>query len=73
VLTPVPPGATDVALLRVEVETRGYLDTLYMNQMIFHDKGMLGYSGAKLYYTGNSATFSTNNLIGSLPTATNSL
>jgi hypothetical protein len=72
-LTPVLPGATDVALLRVQVTTFGFLDTLYINSMVFNDKGMPGATSAKLYYTGSNSTFSTATPLGTLSSTTNSL
>ena len=74
-LTPVAPGTSDVALLRVEIETRGLLDTMGLTNMVFNNKNLPGASSAKLYYTDNVETFNptTASLLGTVTSATNNL
>jgi len=70
-LNSVPAGNIDTRMLRVAVQTLGALTPVSLTAMSFNAKTATTaqVSGAKLYYTGTSTTFSSANQLGAFVAA----
>jgi hypothetical protein len=69
VVTYVTPGATNAQILRINIETSATGSPIAATTFNLNTTGggldTLNIANAKLYYTGNSSTFATTNLVGS--------
>jgi len=57
-------------MLQVSIRTRGMLDLDSISQIVFGAKGATTnhVTSARLYFTGSSTTFNSNNLLGTITT-----
>ncbi len=65
----VSPGSSTQQIVSVEIVTSGSNAPFSATSFLFNTRGTIDpqdIQNARLYYTGNSSTFTTNNLIGSL-------
>jgi hypothetical protein len=72
--TVVIPGSTNQEIIRVEITTTGYNAALSATSFAFNTRGTIDpydIQNARLYYTGTSNSFATDNQVGSVVVAPN--